>query len=156
MNTEKKIILLYTKFCFVKTVLQKVQDQYCDQDPESLTETTYLSAGNSLKKLSEIEDNLEETFEALSIEFNSGETENENATDGIWKQMEKKYTSGPIKIQDVLNMLFKDFGSIGTNIHPFASSQFITRRVLFNPLTQETIPTNLTREEWERSINTII
>jgi len=108
----------------MKQVLENVGDQYCEKDPESLSDETYLSVGNSLKKLNEVKDNLDETFERLSIEFKEKNTNYEpDLFDNIWENMEKKYTIE--SIYDTITMLFVDMNTIARkNIMKKINKQF--------------------------------
>jgi len=104
-----------------------------------MPDANYLSLGNTLKKLNEHKDNINETFEEL-INWKPESTKiHKDLIDIITKNSYGKYNK-EVSLSTIFDMLFDDMKIITINILPFTGCEYEILDGKFNSLTQETTP----------------
>ena len=150
MNHNNALFMLAVKITTLEEIAKNLENQYCDIDliePKNMaigmTEATYISLGNTIKKIKEMRERIESRFDDIYSKFYvekaMDKQTKKNLIDGISTSIFNKYFSMD-NILVRINEIFGDYSSITTQLAKVASHygvNIITCKSHFNPVSQE-------------------
>lgn len=125
--------MLYTKFACLQSFLNDFKEAYCAEKPNHVSEIDYIRAGNMLKQLTKIEDELDESFDCLNKKLLNDLDIDEKLLEQIYNNLKKKYFGK--NERTIYDKLFEDFNLITREVASL--SGLTTSSYIYDSLSQE-------------------